>query len=182
MAIRGDFDALRALAQRIARVGDSAALRALSKQLSEEGLTQAADGFRAERDPYGAKWAPLAERRGRILQDTGRLARSFKRVELGPQGFTLGSNVVYAAVHQNGAVIARKGGFTARTRGGRFKKRSTAEKQQKGKVRVAFGRASRQVIPARMMLPSRARGLGPVWGAAFRTIANGFMRRIVGQR
>ena len=70
--------------------------------------------FRDERDPYGNDWEPLSEvtikkrRKGprsgndKILNDTGRLKNSITHNVLG-NSVEVGTNVVYAAIHQFGA-------------------------------------------------------------------------------
>ncbi len=69
--------------------------------------------FRDERDPFGQPWAPLnpayAEiKRGRgILRASGMLMRSIT-YRVGPAEIAVGSNRVYAAIHQFGGTITPK--------------------------------------------------------------------------
>jgi phage gpG-like protein len=97
----------------------------LAQRVSAAGMKLVADEFRAEKDPYGKPWAPLAHERPRnrrarlkaisrgrkpkgqkILQDTGRMRGS---VGATPRGHTarLVIPTWYAAVHQNGARFIR---------------------------------------------------------------------------
>lgn len=95
-------------------------------------------GFRAQSDPWGGAWAPLAmstlkRRRGtsaHVLRDTGRLVNSFS-YRADARSVTVGTDVIYAAVHQFGA---ERGAF-GRTRRG---------------APIPWGR-----IPPRPMLPIR---------------------------
>jgi phage virion morphogenesis protein len=59
--------------------------------------------FEDEEDPQGQKWAPVA-RSGKILTDTARLRNS---IDYAVDGDTVrvGSNVIYALIHQQGGVI-----------------------------------------------------------------------------
>lgn len=61
-------------------------------------------GFRAGRDPWGNRWAPLRQRRGQPLRDTGRLQRSFT-TRSDATGFSIGTNTCYAIAHQFGATV-----------------------------------------------------------------------------
>lgn len=63
--------------------------------------------FKLGVDPWGTPWQALRFRKGQPLRDTGRLNRSIvSRVD--PTGVTVGTNLVYAPVHQFGATIVPK--------------------------------------------------------------------------
>lgn len=73
------------------------------------------EGFEAEKSPAGAPWQPLAPATVRrrksahpILRVSGRLART--HVKASAEGAVVGSNLVYAAIHQYGGEIQRKEG------------------------------------------------------------------------
>lgn len=79
-------------------------------------VSQSLHQFETQSGPDGTKWAPLAAstlrgRRGRsgrpaILQDRGHLRGSlFTRPTA--DGVTVGSNLVYAAIHQFGGTVAK---------------------------------------------------------------------------
>lgn len=58
--------------------------------------------FVKAQDPEtGATWAPIKNRAGRPLRDTGRLQRSI-HYEAGARSVSIGTNVIYAATHQFG--------------------------------------------------------------------------------
>lgn len=131
--------------------------------------TMVADAFQ-EQGRSGDPWPELSEktlarrRKGkkasnsdRILQDTGRLKQSVSVGKAGPHSYEVGSNLIYARVHQFGAVIHRK------TRMAKFAERllERAKKGRKYSDRI-MDLASQQakergdiltVIPARPYLP-----------------------------
>jgi phage virion morphogenesis protein len=59
--------------------------------------------FQDEEDPQGNDWAPVA-RSGKILTDTARLRNSIDSAVAGDT-VLVGSNVIYALIHQKGGVI-----------------------------------------------------------------------------
>jgi phage virion morphogenesis protein len=59
--------------------------------------------FEDEEDPHGKPWAPVA-RSGKILADTARLRNSIDHAVAGDT-ILVGSNVVYALIHQKGGTI-----------------------------------------------------------------------------
>lgn len=105
-----------------------AALRDLQLRLADlrpamagigQALVTATDlDFRAQQDPWGKAWTRLSastlrrRRKGRgrggdkILRDSGRLANSIS-YRAGKDSVAVGTNVVYAAIHQFGGTIAR---------------------------------------------------------------------------
>lgn len=134
----------------------------LTKNLMQEALEQVDLGFAESRDPYGRRWQPLKHRRGQPLRDTGRLQRSFNRNSSSdPDGFSIGTNVIYANVHQFGHTFAAR--RQAVTRKGRFKKNAQATARTKNRSIGA------RVVPARPMLPNGA--LGVIWTRAMRKAA-----------
>jgi phage virion morphogenesis protein len=90
------------LKERLAGLGSPPLRRLLAKNLAEEARTQVANGFRAERDPYGRPWKAIKYRQGMILQDTGRL-RGSVATRATSAGFRIDMPVVYARVHQYGS-------------------------------------------------------------------------------
>lgn len=125
MGVRGDFGALRQLREQLAGIADADFRRELTAALAEEARTQVHFGFDREEGPDGVPWPALKSRDGRALRDTGRLRNSIT-TESNASGFTLLTNVKYAATHQYGATIRAKtargltfrvGGARPRTRG-----------------------------------------------------------------
>lgn len=165
-------DVMGALARLQAAGKDmSPAMRAISMRL----LSQTEANFFAQSGPSGA-WPELAastrKRRGdaaRMLQDTGHLAASITP-DSGPDFAAIGTNVVYAAIHQLGGDIQRE----ARESHVRLSETKRGQlKRQKGYANLAvFAKSSndraRKVayksaafvihIPARPYLPVGADG------------------------
>lgn len=101
-----DENEVAAALSRLAAAGRdlTPAMRAIATAL----LSQTEDNFAAEAGPLG-KWPALKDKKrqgGKILQDTGRLAASvtpyWSAAEAG-----IGSNAVYAAIHQLGGKAGR---------------------------------------------------------------------------
>lgn len=145
----------------------------ISRSLQAEALKLVADGFRKQSDPYGVPWAPLKSRKGRILQDTGRLRASFAPGAVGPNGFTIGSNVEYAAVHQNGATYPARSDVKERTlwqhpvTGRIVSAKTSLSAVVETKYRATHGERK---LGARPMVPDE-RGMPPAWAAAFAKVA-----------
>lgn len=87
----------------------SPALQVIGRKLT----TRIAFGFRNSDSPYGEQWKPIKARVGLPLVDTGRLRRSLQQFNIGggpdSKYVEIGTNVVYAPVHQYGAIFARAG-------------------------------------------------------------------------
>jgi len=63
--------------------------------------------FKLSIDPWGNPWQALKFRKGQPLRDTGRLNRSIVS-KVDATGVTVGTNLIYAPVHQFGATIVPK--------------------------------------------------------------------------
>lgn len=150
------------------------ALERISRSLQAEALKLVADGFKSQCDPYGVSWAPLKSRKGKILQDTGRLRASFAPGAVGPDGFSIGSNVEYAAAQQYGATYPARSDAHERTLWqhpvtGRIVSPSTKLKMViETKFHATHGE---RTLTARPMVPTADKGLGPIWGPAFAKVA-----------
>jgi phage virion morphogenesis protein len=98
------------------RIGN---LQLVMASIGQRLVTQTDLAFRSERDPWGNAWqrlsrSTLRQRRtgkgtggAKILRDTGRLAGSISYRASADQ-VVVGTNVVYAAIHQFGGDIQRK--------------------------------------------------------------------------
>lgn len=89
------------LAKRLDRFTDGRWQTALMGQVGEELIELVREGFERQADPYGAPWAPLKRRSGRILQDTGRLRMFFVR-QKGERMVRVGTPAFYGRFHQTG--------------------------------------------------------------------------------
>jgi len=100
----GGFDkALDSLQDKLAnRKGD------LMKACAEVLVSGTLKRFRDEEDPEGKPWAPVA-RPGKALTATARLQRSINSAIAGDT-ILVGSNLIYALIHQKGGTIRPKAG------------------------------------------------------------------------
>jgi phage gpG-like protein len=137
MALRGDFGKLAKVISTVDKVAGGKLTDRARRAAGEAALTELRRGFRNSRDPYGKPWAELVLRDGKPLRDTGRLANSFS-LRLTPNGFTIGTPIEFAYVHQFGATIV-----PVRAKALRFKPRGSKR----------FVTLQKAVIPARKMLP-----------------------------
>lgn len=136
MPLRGDVGQLRDLSARLRLLANGDHLEVAAQSLKGAVMKLTADQFKAESDPYGARWAPLkrertrnrkARKKGRkgghkIGQDTGRMRASLSVSAQGRQ-LVIGYPVEYAEWFNDGT--------------------------------------RRQA--SRLLVPSSARGLGPKW-------------------
>ena len=157
MGLTGDFGKLDQLAKALEAIGDKK--RGLLKDLAQEALAKVGEGFETSTSPLGIPWAPLLLRQGQPLLDTGRL-RSSITYALSDSGFSLGTAVAYAPVHQYGATIQAKSAKGLRWRaGGRW-----------------YG-AKQVKVPARPFLPEGR--VSADWEAEFRGIALEWMQALL---
>ncbi|MCC2096556.1 MAG: phage virion morphogenesis protein [Hyphomicrobiales bacterium] len=109
-----DQDLQAELTRMIAQMGD---LRPFHLNVGEHLLNSVDDRFQGQHDPKGAPWKPLAPAtaakrvaRGQvpltILRARGHLAGSFA-YQAGAHQVEIGSNLVYAAIHQFGGQAGR---------------------------------------------------------------------------
>jgi phage gpG-like protein len=184
MALVGDFRKLAHLIRSTGQLGSREWRTGLFRALAEEGRSLVVEAFEDSVDPYGTPWKPSRQRarpgpgwvirgRGQILRDTGVLLSSIHS-RATPRGFTLSTNVPYAAIHNFGGEVRVKPGVQAHEAGtGRFIRRTQAstrrrEVQVEGRarsVRVSFRGASSWQMPRRMFIPP-AENIGPRWGKA----------------
>ena len=166
MGVTGTSD-LKRLIGRVTALRSPAWRAGLAKNLAQEAQSQILQGFQAQRDPYGRPWKPSGRaisQGGQTLSNTARLRRSFSSPSAvsraDDRGFVVGTNVLYAEVHQRGMKIEAK-----TSRGLRFN--SGGRWYTKQSV----------TIPQRMMIPEGP--LGPIWDVAFRQAAEAYFRRSV---
>lgn len=164
--VSGDFTALAELAAKIRQISGAGFREPMAQRLGAAAISEIRREFDEGRDPYGVPWKPPVLRQGEPLRDSGRLNNSFA-ARVTPDGFSVGSNVRYLGVHQNGAIIepvnAPKLKFRTRGRSGRW---------------YTLDRA---VIPRRQVIPTQERGLG-TWGDAMNREADRAMRDYLGIR
>jgi phage virion morphogenesis protein len=104
LKLEGSDEALQALGAAADRLDRPAPLFDLIGAML---VTSTRDRFERETDPEGTPWPPSIRARlegGRTLFDSGQLANSLTH-EADDQGVEVGTNVLYAAIHQFGGTI-----------------------------------------------------------------------------
>lgn len=112
--VRGDFEGLADLKRRMASIEKERFRIQLSKGLAEESRRLVHEGFTREVDPEDVPWKPSWS--PNTLRDTGRLRNSIA-THAWSRGFTLSTNVKYAAIHQYGGIIKAKNATSYSFRG-----------------------------------------------------------------
>ncbi len=151
----GDFSGLKRLVRAVRYLGTPEGQAGAVKAAAWGALSALEERFATATDPRGQPWKPSLRAQlegGQTLSDTGRLRRSFSVRATGSWGFTIGTNVRYAAPHQFGATIVPK-----RARALRFRLAGGRGRRKGGKGRWVT--AARVTLPARPFFP-RGNDLG----------------------
>ena len=136
--IRFDLSQIEALADQFDAAGD--AMRDMSDLMDMIGMameTTVEERFAGEHAPDGRPWTPSIRKKvegGKTLTKSGRLSNSITH-NAGSDSVEIGSNLIYAGTHQNGAVIAGNPDLVFRLPGA-----------------LGFRRAKSVTIPARPFL------------------------------
>ncbi len=169
--VRGDFTALSDLRSKLASIADGSFKRTLSVRLGAEAVKLVSDGFREQRNPYGKDWKPSGRaltESGQTLRDKGRLLTSLN-AQPTTEGFEIGTDVKYAAIHQYGGVIRRKSGLLAFNKKGRFISKRKAASLKRGAIAIRRHDAYEIRIPQRQFIPMESTGgLGWRFDTAFK--------------
>jgi hypothetical protein len=172
--LTGDFAALTRFGERVSEMASPRTMRALNQAMAKEAIVQARDGFREERDPYGAKWAPKVFPDGnKILRKSEKLYGGFISVA-DENGYTISNTQpsakftfgtgLYGKNHRR---IQAKGralripGAVGRGAGGRFKS-------------GAMYFSSVDGSPARLIVPVKNRP-STIWQRALKKRATAFL-------
>lgn len=146
--ITADLTAVRARLAELRAQGSD--LTPAFKVIGRVLLSRIRLGFRTGTAPKGTPWRALRSRVGQPLRDTGRLQSSI-RSQADRDGVTIGTNLIYARVHQFGAtIVPRQAKMLAFEIGGR----------------TVFAKSV--TIPARPYMPLTPAGqidLPPAWAA-----------------
>ncbi|ADD28714.1 phage virion morphogenesis protein [Meiothermus ruber] len=166
MALTGAFRKLDRLIRFTDRLRQPQFAEGLAKNLGQAALNQIDESFAGQKDPWDRPWKPSARAEatgGQTLRKTARLQRSMtskSALQTEPEGFEVGTNVVYAATHQYGATITP---------------------QQKKALRFKMGQrwvqAQKVQIPARPFIPEPE--LSPRWERAFEEAAEAYFQQEV---
>jgi phage gpG-like protein len=150
VSVRGDFKKLDRLVRFLGRMPQPEFKKGLVRAVVEAARGEVDESFSTAKDPWDRRWKPsrrAVAQSGQTLTDTARLRRSFSYA-LQADGFTLGTNVKYAGIHQYGGTIRPKG------------KKALRFKLGKEFVTVKVVR-----LPARPFIPEPE--LSPRWERAF---------------
>lgn len=104
--MEGDFMKLRRSLKRL----NDFDYNSLNREIGEELRDETLDRFEKEKDPDGQPWKKsirVKEKGGQTLSDKGLLKNSLKYKSTG-EGVALGTNKIYAAIHQHGGTIKPK--------------------------------------------------------------------------
>lgn len=211
--VTGDFRGLAKLRMQLDGLASREFRYVLAMNLAQEARSQILRGFQEQRDPYGKPWKPSASRRAGlpgaaspVLVDRAMLRNSIAPRTQGsvpgaygitPDGFTIGTNLRYAAIHQYGGIIRAKK-TTVKTVSRRLKDgriityqqrfgglrfqvvtgHQFARKTKDGIQRLKKPKAvmsdwitvSKVTVPRRQFMPEG--DLGPIWGEAFARTAS----------
>jgi hypothetical protein len=175
-SLTGDFSELDRFTEKVAELGKSRGLTALNKALGAEAIVQARDGFREERDPYGAKWAKKVFPDGnKVLRKSGKLYAGWYLSSVGPGGYTL-SNREPHAKFTFGTGVFGKSGQPIRPKNGRALRIPGPVKRGVG-GRFTSGAAfyaSVKGSPQRLTVPLPGRP-SPIWMRALKKTARQFL-------
>lgn len=176
-SLTGDFAALERFGKKVGDLGGARGLTALNKALGEEAIVQARDGFREERDPYGAKWPKKVFPDGnKILRKSGKLYSGWYLSSVNAQGYTLDNREPHAKFHQGGT------GIYGPSKQRIYPKKAKALSIGGTQGRIAsngqftFNKAFRSVkgTPQRLMVPVAGRP-SPIWLKGMKQRATKFL-------
>lgn len=179
MKITGANAQLEKLVQKVAELASEKERTAIAKQLGEASIAQIRLGFRQSRDPYGTPWAPNQWRGGKVLRDTGRLANSYTYQDPSPKGFSVGTNVIYARIHNYGGWIKPVKAKALRIPVPVQGPVPRGVKTGRGGIATEFIFRKRVFIPERIQVPRKRWGLGAIWQKAFNAAANAALKKLL---
>lgn len=134
--IEGDFKKLRDTLSGLQGFN----FKALNKDIGEELRTQTLDRFNAQVDPDGQAWKKsirVNSSGGQTLSDNGDLKNSIK-YKASDEGVALGTNKIYAAIHQYGGPIRVKNAKCLKFNiGGRWSSKKEVEIPQRAYLGVS---------------------------------------------
>lgn len=166
--IRGEYSKLSRLIKRMQNISSPDWRAGLSAAAAEAARERVAASFAEERDPWGRPWKKSLRAKleaGQTLSDTGRLRRSFA-YRATPKGFIIGTNVIYAATHQYGALIRAK-----RAKYLKFRLAGGSRRRKSG--RGAFVQTKAVIIPPRPFISAPTLSLS--WKSAIEAAIKGYI-------
>lgn len=151
--------ALKDLRGQLEQIANGNVRRQVVAAMARQVRTLVDNGFRKGVSPYGETWKPVL-RGGKPLLDFGRLSASFRYDATG-ETLAASTNVRYAGVHQDGALI-----------------RAVNGKYLRFKVGNRWARKAAVAIPRRQMLPDEG-DLPAAWAASLTRVADEVVERYV---
>jgi hypothetical protein len=147
--MRGDFGALEDLQRRIREVTNPKFKEEVAHRLAGTAIKLLADEFRQSRDPYGVGWKPVNRNRARDRRARGRrdAGGRFRRAD--------------KPLVDTGRLRAAATAATDSSVGGTVRIVIPVEY-------ASYHQDGTRRMVRRQIVPDRAGGLGPIWGAAFR--------------
>lgn len=104
--ISGDFSKLLKFAKKVGNLAGQNAMTAVSSALADATVELIDEGFRDEREPSGRPWRDKVFHNGKpILDDSGRLRKSFHKKQVSSRGFEVSSDDPKFKFHQGGTGI-----------------------------------------------------------------------------
>lgn len=133
--IKGDFMKLRETLSKLGNFNYSS----LNKDIGEEMVTQTMDRFDEQKSPEGEAWpvSIRASQGGETLSDSGDLKGSI-HASANSEGVAVGTNKIYAAIHQFGGTIKAKNAKCLKfSIGGRWSSKSEVEMPERSFLGVS---------------------------------------------
>lgn len=175
--VRADHRRLQQLQKGIRDIASDAWKRALFNELGDATLGLVQDEFAKEMDPYGKAWRPLAYRKGKILDKTGRLRGSFRK-QVNDSGFAIVTSVYYARFHQGPDGKGRDQLKAAVSRARRAFSKGHKDAEAGAESLDALMRAKSRMESRRAFLPYA--GTPKTWMQLYRQIARDHRDRALG--
>lgn len=177
MGVTFDSTKLRDLKRAIRGLGTPSFRTDANRLCAVTALSMIEEGFSASKDPYGNPWRPLKDRVGLPLLDTGRLRSSYS-TRADSTGFTVSTNVAYAAIHNFGGTVSRGARTELRryTSGSKRRRLSLYSGNKRSLLATANHQAATGTIPQRQMVPDSGR-LPQSWKDAFGVVLEQLLQR-----
>lgn len=175
----GNIKSMKRLAEALSSIDRIRSM--VANSLADECLGLIAEGFRAERDPYGDKWKPKQRRDGRktLSGPTNRLKTGWHRQSVSPDAIVIAPSVDYAAAHQDPQPRQRLSNDEAMQRSlSRGFSRKQVERSRQ--VDHSFVGPVALKRPRRMMVPDAIMGMPTKWSRALNESANETLAAVFG--
>ena len=160
-------------------------IRDLAVNMAEEALNLVREGFGAGQDPYGGTWKEKSTGEAcHLAGPTGALRNEWHQSVTG-NSFTISNSLIYAGVHQNGAVIVPVNAKCLAWPAGKAtvafmgSSRNKAGSFARSKQVQTYAHAMKVTIPPRPMVP-REGDMPSKWEERFRETAEEILDEALG--